>query len=597
MKALAHLNKYLVKYKYRLLFGIIFIIISNIFGIVPAQLIRRAFDNVSDAVFDMNIMQDSNYSAYISNELTKSLVMFAALVLLMYFLKGLFTFFTRQTIIIMSRLIEFDLKNEVFQHYQELDAEFYRENNTGDLMNRISEDVSRVRMYLGPAIMYTINLVALFALVISTMLSINVKLTLFVLIPLPLLSFLIYKVSYQINRKSERVQAQLSDLSTLSQESFSGIRIIKSYIKEHFIQGKFENQSEVYRTKALSLAKTNAYFMPVMLLLIGLSTILTIYVGGIEAMNGKITMGNIAEFVYYVNQLTWPVASLGWVTSLVQRAAASQKRINEFLHQQPKISNTNNEQYAIKGKVQFDHVSFIYEHSGVKALEDVSFTVSSGETLGVIGRTGSGKSTIAGLITRLFDPTSGIVKIDGKDLKEHNLSLIREHIGYVPQEVFLFSDTIANNISFGLNRESVSKDVIEWAAEKSVVKDNIIQFPKQFDTILGERGVTLSGGQKQRVSIARAIIKNPDILIFDDCLSAVDTETEEKILRNLKQIMKDKTSIIMSHRISAVKDADKIIVLEHGKIIEQGTHTELLNNSSLYKSIHDKQMKEINKAI
>lgn len=597
MKALAHLNKYLVKYKYRLLFGIIFIIISNIFGIVPAQLIRRAFDNVSDAVFDMNILQNSAYSAYISNELTKSLVMFAALVLAMYFLKGVFTFFTRQTIIIMSRLIEFDLKNEVFQHYQELDAEFYRENNTGDLMNRISEDVSRVRMYLGPAIMYTINLIALFALVISTMLSINVKLTLFVLIPLPLLSFLIYKVSYQINRKSERVQAQLSDLSTLSQESFSGIRIIKSYIKERFIQGKFENQSEVYRTKALSLAKTNSYFMPVMLLLIGLSTILTIYVGGIEAMNGKITMGNIAEFVYYVNQLTWPVASLGWVTSLVQRAAASQKRINEFLHQQPKIQNINNEQYEIKGKVQFDHVSFVYEHSGVKALDDISFTVSSGETLGVIGRTGSGKSTIAGLITRLFDPTSGNVYIDGKNLKEHNLSLIREHIGYVPQEVFLFSDTIANNISFGLNRESAGKDVIEWAAEKSVVKDNIIQFPKQFDTILGERGVTLSGGQKQRVSIARAIIKNPDILIFDDCLSAVDTETEEKILRNLKQIMKDKTSIIMSHRISAVKDADKIIVLEHGKIIEQGTHTELLNNSTLYKSIHDRQLKEVNRAI
>lgn len=591
MKALAYLNKYLLKYKYRILLGTIFIIISNVFGIIPAQMIRRAFDLVSNAVFDLKFLAGTPLEDPMAQRLTSALLMFGLLVLLMYLMKGIFTFFTRQTIIIMSRLVEYDLKNEVFEHYQRLDRDFYKSNNTGDLMNRISEDVSRVRMYLGPGIMYTLNLVVLFSLVIGTMLTINVKLTILVLIPLPLLSFLIYKVSSKLNRESEQVQSQLSDLSTLSQESFSGIRIIKSYVRTAFMQQRFADQSETYRGKALQLARTTAFFMPVMMLLIGLSTIITIYIGGNEAMKGEISMGNIAEFVFYVNQLTWPVASLGWVTSLIQRAAASQERINEFLKQQPDIVNDNNDAYDIQGTIEFKDVSFTFEHSGVEALKNVSFKVERGEVLGIIGKTGCGKSTIAQLMTRMYDPTTGHVELDGRDLRAHNLDLVRENTGYVPQEVFLFSDTIAENIGFGVSE--ADPKAVEDAAAKAQVLSNIKEFPDQFETILGERGVTLSGGQKQRLSIARAIIKNPQILIFDDCLSAVDTETEEAILHNLYELMDGKTSVIMSHRISAVQGADKIIVLDQGEIVEAGTHQDLLQKEGLYKSLYEKQLKEV----
>ncbi len=591
MKALAYLNKYLLKYKYRILLGTIFIIISNVFGIIPAQMIRRAFDLVSNAVFDLKFLEGTPLEDPMTAKLTSALLMFGLIVLLMYLMKGLFTFFTRQTIIIMSRLVEYDLKNEVFDHYQKLDRDFYKANNTGDLMNRISEDVSRVRMYLGPGIMYTLNLVVLFSLVIGTMLTINVKLTVLVLIPLPLLSFLIYKVSSKLNRESEQVQAQLSDLSTLSQESFSGIRIIKSYVRTAFMQQRFAEQSETYRGKALQLARTTAFFMPVMMLLIGLSTIITIYIGGNEAMKGEISMGNIAEFVFYVNQLTWPVASLGWVTSLIQRAAASQERINEFLKQEPHIVNENQDTYNIDGTIEFKDVSFTFDHSGVEALKHVNFKVEQGEVLGIIGKTGCGKSTIAQLMTRMYDPTQGSVLLDGKDLRDHNLDLLREHTGYVPQEVFLFSDTIAENIGFGVS--SADPKAVEEAAEKAQVLANIKEFPDQFETILGERGVTLSGGQKQRLSIARAIIKNPQILIFDDCLSAVDTETEEAILHNLYMLMKGKTSVIMSHRISAVQGADKILVLDQGEIVESGTHQDLLSQGGLYRSLYEKQLKEL----
>jgi ATP-binding cassette subfamily B multidrug efflux pump len=593
VKSLLHLNKYFVKYKYRLIFGIVFIIISNIFGIIPAQLIRKAFDLVGNSIFDLKFLADTPLEGHFTEHLSTMLLIFAGTVLLMYLLKGLFTFLTRQTIIIMSRLIEYDLKNEIYEHYQKLHLGFYKQNNTGDLMNRISEDVSRVRMYLGPGVMYTINLVVLFVMVIATMASINVRLTIFVLAPLPLLSFLIYKVSSVINRKSERVQAQLSTISTLSQETFSGIRVIKSFVKEKFLFQKFDEESELYKTKALSLAKTHSFFLPTMMLLIGLSTTLTIYIGGLEAIKGNITTGNIAEFVYYVNQLTWPVASLGWVTSLIQRAAASQERINEFLHTQPEIVNPTETVTEIKGKIEFKNVSFTYPHTNIQALKNTSFIVNPGETIAIIGRTGSGKSTIANLITRLFDVSSGEILIDDKKISEINLNNLRENIGYVPQEVFLFSDNITNNIAFGEKKLAESPEIIERAAMNAHIHHNIIDFPKGYETLLGERGITLSGGQKQRVSIARAIIKNPKILIFDDCLSAVDTETEEKILNNLKDIMKNKTSIIISHRISSVQNADKIIVLQDGVICESGKHDDLMKLNGVYADIYHQQLSEL----
>ncbi|MGB6036876.1 MAG: ABC transporter ATP-binding protein, partial [Cryomorphaceae bacterium] len=512
-------------------------------------------------------------------------------------LKGVFLFFTRQTIIVMSRLIEFDLKNEVFDHYQKLTLAFYRRNNTGDLMNRISEDVSQVRMYLGPAIMYSINLVVLAVLAIGAMLRVNVELTLYVLLPLPLLSVSIYYVSKIINQRSERVQRQQSRLSTLTQEAFSGIRVLKAYNRQNFIQKDFTRECNTYKVLSLSQVKVDALFMPAIILLIGLSTIITIYVGGIKAIQGEITIGNIAEFVIYVNMLTWPFASVGWVTSLVQRAAASQERINEFLHTEPEIANPKAEKDEISGKIDFRNVSFIYPDSGIEALNNVSFSIPKGSTLAIIGRTGSGKSTIANLICRNFDVNEGQLLIDNQPINSLNLESLRSSIGYVPQDVFLFSDSIANNIGFGLNPEDISPEIIIKAAERAYVKHNIDEFPKKFETILGERGINLSGGQKQRVSIARAIAKEPNILIFDDCLSAVDTETEEIILGNLREIMKGKTTLLISHRVSTVKLADQIIVLDHGKVVEKGSHEELLSIDGEYRDLYQKQLLEEKKTV
>lgn len=572
--------------------GILFIAISNAFSILPAQIIRFAFDLVKETIIQYRVLDGFSIQDDFYKVLSRILLLFGGLVLGLSLLKGLFLFFTRQTIIIMSRRIEFDLKNEIFEHYQKLSLAFYKRNNTGDLMNRISEDVSRVRMYLGPAVMYSINLLVLFVMVIITMLSVNVKLTLYVLSPLPLLSISIYYVSNIINSKSERVQRQLSNLSTFVQEAFSGIRVLKAYNRDQQRLEYFQKETTQYKDLNLDLVQVNALFQPLMILLIGLSTIITIYVGGKLAAAGEVTTGNIAEFVIYVNMLTWPVAAVGWVTSLTQRAAASQERINEFLKSEPEIVNHQPERSNINGSIQFKDVSFTYPDSGIQALKQISFDIESGKSLAIIGKTGSGKSTIANLIGRLFEANSGEISIDNTPLNQLNLGDLRSSIGYVPQEVFLFSDSIKNNIAFGLNETEATDEVVIGAAKAAEVWKNIQGFPKGMETRVGERGITLSGGQKQRISIARAIIKNPQILIFDDCLSAVDTQTEERILQNLKVLSENRTTVIISHRVSSVKHCDKIIVLDEGQIVEDGNHEFLIQKQGIYFELYQQQLLE-----
>lgn len=581
MKSLKHINKYFFKYKVRLILGIFFVAISNYFGVFSAPYVRKAVDYMSEQ------LKLPNFSY---QDASSQLVIYGLIILGMTILQGLFMFFMRQTIIVMSRLIEYDMKNEIYEHYQKLDMAFYKRNNTGDLMNRISEDVGRVRMYVGPAIMYIVNTLGTFILTIYVMFSVDVRLSIYVLVPLPILAISIYYVSNSINRQSTKVQEQLSKLSTLGQEAFSGIRVLKAYQREKYSAEQFEKESMEYKAKNIGLVKTEALFQPFMILLIGLSTIFTVYIGGKEAISGKVSYGNIAEFVLYVNKLTWPVASLGWVTSLIQRAAASQTRINEFLHTEPNIKNSVLAPTLISGNIEFKNVQFVYPDSGIKALNGVSFSVETGKSLAIIGRTGSGKSTIANLATRLYDVTSGEILIDGKNIKEVNLESLRHAVGYVPQEVFLFSESISGNIGFAAN--SVDKAKIEQAAKDADIYNNIIDFPNKFETIVGERGITLSGGQKQRVSIARAIIKEPQILIFDDCLSAVDTETEENILNNLNRIMKGKTTIIISHRVSSVKECDKIIVLDEGRIVEEGNHDKLMAHKGEYYNLFQMQLTE-----
>jgi ATP-binding cassette subfamily B protein len=510
---------------------------------------------------------------------------------------GLMMFLMRQAIIVMSRHIEYDMKNEIFAHYQRLDVAFYRRNSTGDLMNRISEDVSRVRMYIGPAIMYFVGTISTLILVAATMTAVNLKLTLYVLIPLPFLVVIIYFVSNLINKASTQVQEQLSKLSTIAQETFSGIRVLKAYVQEESMSKYFSDESVIYRKKYLKLIFTEAMFGPFVMLLMGLSTIATIYIGGRQAIAGEISYGNIAEFTIYIAKLTWPVASLGWVTSLVQRAAASQTRINEFLNTKPTITpsipagkRTQNKQ--LFGDIVFRNVSLVYPDSGIKALDDVSFEVQRGTSLAIVGKTGSGKSSVAALLCRLYDITSGEILIDGKNIRDWDLPFIRRQIGYVPQDTFLFSDTIENNISFGLHSANVIPALISQAAKNSGIENDILLFPDKYKTLIGERGITLSGGQKQRIAIARAIIGSPKILILDDCLSAIDTETESQILHNLLKVMKGKTTILISHRVSTVQYASHIIVLDKGKIVEEGTHAELMTRKGLYYQLYQMQLVE-----
>jgi ATP-binding cassette subfamily B multidrug efflux pump len=589
VKHLAYLNKYLFKYKYHLLLGTVFIIISNIFAIVPAQVVRYSFDLVKETI-DLYFLYDS-YDA--RQELVKvfarSILFYGVVILLMALLKGIFLFLMRQTIIVMSRLIEFDLKNEIYHHYQSLPLSFYRKNNTGDLMARISEDVSRVRMYLGPAIMYGLNLVVLFVLVISYMLSVNVKLTVYVLLPLPFLSISIYFVNTLINKRSEEIQRSLSGLSTFVQEAFSGIRVLKSFVQEKHFSEKFTLESNEYKDKSLKLTFVNSLFFPLIMALVGISTILTIFVGGREVIAGTLTAGNIAEFIMYVYLLTWPVASLGWTTSMVQRAAASQERINEFLNTKTDIVSEKNISKPIDGRIRFEQVRFVYPDSGIVGLQDITFEVNSGESIAILGTTGSGKSTVANLLCRMYDVSAGRILIDDQDIKDFNISSLRRQIGYVPQDVFLFSDTIRNNIIFGME-QNFPEDRIIQAAKDADLYENVMRFPDGFQTKLGERGITLSGGQKQRVSIARAIVRDPRILIMDDSLSAVDTKTENAILNSLKRIMVNRTTIIISHRVSSAKLADRIIVLDDGRIVEQGTHEMLLAHNGVYKELYEKQL-------
>ena len=590
MKALFALNKYFWKYRLRLGLGVVFVVVSNLFSIYPIQVIRIAFDSVLNTVKWYGVLDGLEMQNDVYQQITSALIFFSLLVIGLSLAKGFFLFLTRMTIIVMSRLIEYDMKNEIFDQYQNLSLSFYKQNNTGDLMNRISEDVSKVRMYFGPAIMYTINLFVLFTLVIYTMLQVNVKLTIYVLTPLPLLTISIYYASKIINKKSEKVQRQLSRITTFAQEAFSGIRVIKAYTQQGSKNIIFEGELEAYREKTLELVKVNAVFMPLMILMIGLSTILTIFIGGKLAIAGEISLGNIAEFVIYVNMLTWPVASLGWVTSLVQRAAASQERINEFLLAIPDIKNTGTSKEAIKGDIEFKNVSFTYPNSNIVALKNVSFKINAGESLAILGRTGSGKSTIASLLVRLYDVDKGEIIIDGKNIKDIDINVLRQSFGTVPQEVFLFSESIANNIAFGKIKTVADNSEVEQAAKLAEIYTDISEIPEGFETKVGERGVTLSGGQKQRLSIARAIMSNPKLFIFDDCLSAVDTETENRIISNLKSVMSQTTSIIITHRVSSSIGSNKIIVLDHGEIVETGTHSQLITQKGFYADSYEKQL-------
>ncbi|WP_256012426.1 ABC transporter ATP-binding protein [Desertivirga xinjiangensis] len=590
MKELAYLNKFFYKYRWRLVPGILFVIISNIFGVLPARVIQIAFDLVSENIDTYRLFNGFNRQGLVYEAFTSSLMLFGALVLALALLRGLFLFFMRQTIILMSRHIEFDLKDEIYRHYQKLSMAFFRKNNTGDLMNRATEDVNRVRMYLGPAIMYAINTLVLFMLSITFMLNVDPWLTFYCILPLPILALCIYYVHNLINHRSERIQEQLSKLSGFVQENFSGIRVIKAYGREKEIRKKFALESEGYKQTSLALVQVQAIFYPAILFLVGISTLITVYLGGIQVMNGKITAGNIAEFIIYVNLLTFPVMSLGWVTSLIQRAAASQKRINEFLRTKPDITWEGKEPLDLKGNLVFRNVSFVYPDTGIRALDDVSFEVEPGEFVAIIGRTGSGKSTIANLLMRMYDATDGAIIVDNKPLQSIDLRSYRDQIGFVPQEVFLFSDTIANNIAFGEAEANMVK--VEQAAKDSALYNNIIEFPNGFQTLIGERGITLSGGQKQRLSIARALVKNPQVLVFDDCLSAIDTRTEEEILTNLGKKMQGRSTILIAHRVSTIKNADKILVLDDGKIIEQGNHADLIEAKGAYMKLYEKQLLE-----
>jgi len=581
LKALAYLNKFFYKYKYRLIIGTVCTIIARILSLFTPRLIGKSLD-----IVEQYINKDINDLEIVKHQLLLNILYIIGAVLL----SGVFTFIMRQAIIVMSRLIEFDLKNEIFEHYQKLSLNFYKKNRTGDLMNRISEDVGKVRMYFGPAIMYSLNMITLFVVVISYMIQIDPTLTLYTLLPLPALSISIYILSRVINQRSKVVQEYLSKLTTFSQEFFSGINVIKSFSIEKKSLADFTDIANTSKEKNIGLYKAQALFFPLMILLIGASNIIVIYIGGMRYIEGKISFGVIAEFIIYVNMLTWPVAVVGWITSIVQQAEASQKRINEFLNETPEIQNYSTEVFNMLGKIEFKNVTFTYDDTNITALKDINFSVEKGKTIAILGKTGSGKTTIASLIARLYDIELGAILIDNIPIKDINLTRLRNSIGFVPQDAFLFSDTIKNNIKFG--DENALEDIISTAAKNAHIHQNIEGFSKAYETFVGERGVTLSGGQKQRISIARAIIKEPKILIFDDCLSAVDTETEEIILDNLDRISKNKTTVIISHRISSTKNADIVIVLDQGHIIQKGTPSELINSPGFYQDLYNQQLTE-----
>jgi ATP-binding cassette subfamily B protein len=600
VKYLFYLNKYFYKYRWRFLLGILFIFISNYFQALQPQMIREALDLVVENIALYRLYGGFDNQAIVFQKLGRVLMLFGVLVVILALLMGWFLFLVRQTIIVMSRLIEYDLRKEIFAHYEDLHLAFFKKNKTGDLMARIVEDVSKVRMYLGPAILYGINLFSLFTLVIISMLRVSWELTLYCLAPLPVLSVSIYYVSHLINTRSEKIQRQLSVLTSITQEVFSGMRVVKSYVQELPMVKYFKDESQHYMDNSLRLAKVDAMFFPVMLLLIGLSTAITVYVGGLQVAKGTVTTGNIAEFIIYVNMLTWPVTSLGWISSLIQQAAASQKRINEFLGTPSVIKNPSPENgkalidSKLEGKITFENVSFTYPDTGIKALNQVSFELLPGQKMALIGRTGSGKSTIADLLVRMYDVTEGQILVDGKDIRRHDLFHLRRRIGYVPQDVFLFSDTVSNNVRFG--KPGASQAEVETYTKYAAIYNEIADLPEGFETMVGERGVTLSGGQKQRVSIARSLIKQPDIVVLDDCLSAVDTNTEKQILGYLRDSLADKTAIIITHRIYSLLDFDKIIVLEDGRIAEEGSHEELLNLRGYYFEQFEKQQAEEVKA-
>lgn len=582
MQALKKLNPYFGKHKWLLIAGAFFVIISVIFKLFPALFIRNSFDAIALIIenYRNGVAQDGNVSG--------ELVRYGLYIIGAAVLQGIFMYFMRQTIVVMSRHIEYDLKNTVFAHYQRLTQRFYKNNSTGDLMNRISEDVSKVRMYVGPAIMYALNTGFTIILVISIMISVSPKLTLLTLVPLPFLAFLVYRVANLIHTRSRKVQEQLSELSTFAQESFSGARVIKAYHKNPWFSTNFKAQAIEYRSVNERLFRVNATFQPLMILMVGISTLITIYVGGRLYFAGQVSAGNITEFIYYVNLLTWPIASIGWVTSLVQSADASMQRLDEFLKEEPEFSNGTHMPSSFEGCIEFKNVFFTYANSGITALKDVSFTIEPGSTLGVLGKTGAGKSTIAALMVRQYDPTEGAILVDGVDIRNWDLPTLKSYLGWVPQEAFLFSDTIANNIAFGMDAREI--DAVKSAAKAAGVHENIMGFDKQYQTKVGERGITLSGGQKQRVTIARALMKSPKVIVLDDCLSAVDTETEEHILSNLKEATENLSSIIIAHRVSSVKHCQQIICLDQGTIVERGTPAELEAGEGHYSDLIKMQL-------
>ncbi len=595
MGALGHLNKYFWKYKWHLFLGIFFTFCSNFFGVVPAQLVRYALDLVTETIDVYFLFKGFPIQSVFYEVFASTLFYYGGLIVLMAFIKGIFLFLIRQTLIVMSRHIEYEMKNEIYAHYQTLPLSFYRKQNTGDLMARISEDVSKVRMYVGPSMMYGFNLITVFALVIYYMAQVNVTLMWYVLLPLPILSISIYYVNSIVMKKSEEIQAGLSSISTLAQEAFSGIRVLKSFVRENHSGQQFASASANYRKKSLDLVKVDSLFTPLISLLVGFSTLLVVYIGSKEVMAGEITVGNITEFIMYVFMLTWPVTALGWTSSQIQRAAASQKRINEFLQAKSELEIGKQIVKPISGNWVFKNVSFTYPGTDREILNQLSFEIESGESVALLGTTGSGKSSLAQLLARFYDPSSGDILLDGVSLKDWDIKHVRQSLAYVPQDVFLFSTTITENISFG--QDGMSNEQIMHAAKMADVYENIMEFPDQFETILGERGVTLSGGQKQRVSIARALAKNPTMLILDDCLSAVDTHTEHKILNNLKKIMVGKTSLIISHRVSSAKLAKRIMVLQDGQIVETGNHLQLMKRKGYYYELYQNQLNEEDKGL